>query len=326
MELLEGEPVLDGYDEYDESQYFTDFEYTKKYVIVHIEGGLGKHVAATAVVDGVKKKYPDRKVIVVCGYPEVFLWNPNCHRVYGLGNTPYFYDDYIKNKDSIILKNDPYATTDHIHQRRHLIESWFEAFNIEYKGELPSLFTPYRMAELVIQKYSNRGKPIMVLHTNGGPYNPDNKYEANQVVSWSRDMPTPVIEALIKHYSKDYHIIQICKSKDNVMKGVEAIVNPQYNLELFSILRLAEKRILIDSCLQHASAAFRLPSTVLWNGTSPKVFGYDIHANITPKREYMEGYKNIKAYLHDFELWGDPVQCPYDTNDLYDINKIIELT
>jgi hypothetical protein len=297
-----------------------------KYVIVHFEGGLGKHVAGTAILEGVAKKYPDRKIILVCGYPEVFLWNPYCHRVYGLGNTPYFYYDYIKDKDSIILKAEPYSNTHHIHQRQHLIESWFEVFGLDYDGEVPKLYTPYRMAELVLQKYANRGKPIMVIHTNGGPYNSDNNYEANQLVSWSRDMPTPVIENIVNHFHKDYHIIQICKSKDNVIKGVEAIVNPQYNLELFSVLRVSEKRILIDSCLQHAAAAFNLPSTVLWNGTSPKVFGYDIHNNITPKRDYMEGFKNIKAYLHDFELWGDPVQCPYDTNDLYDIKKIIETT
>lgn len=297
---------------------------SEKYVIVHFEGGLGKHVAGTAVLEGVRKKYSDRKVILVCGYPEIFLWNPNCDRVYALGNTPYFYDDYIKGKDTIILKNDPYATTEHIHQRRHVIESWFEAFGLEYNKEQPSVFSPYRMAELVIQKYSNRGKPILILHTNGGPYNADNNYEPNQMVSWSRDMPAPVIESLVNHYSKTHHIIQICKSKNNIINGVEAIVNPQYNLELFNLLRISDKRILIDSCLQHAAAAFKLPSTVLWNGTSPKVFGYDIHKNILPKRKYMEGYKNIKAYLYDMELWGDPVQCPYDTNDLYDIKTIIE--
>lgn len=324
MELPGNPSFLDESGEVD--TVFTDFEYTEKYVIVHIEGGLGKHIAATAVLNAVKKKYSDRKIIVVCGYPEVFLWNPDCWRVYGLGNTPYFYDDYIRGKDTIILKNDPYATTDHIHQRRHLIESWCEAFGLEYDNELPNLYTPYRMAELVIQKYSNRNKPILLLHTNGGPYNADNNYDVNQLVSWSRDMPLPIAEGIVKHFSKTHHIIQICKSKENRIPGVEHVVGPQYNLELISLLRIADKRILIDSCLQHASAAFRLPSTVLWNGTSPTVFGYNIHNNITPKREYMEGYKNIKAYLYDYELWGDPIQCPYDTNDIFDLETIIKTT
>lgn len=297
-----------------------------QFIVFHIEGGLGKHIAATAVLEGIQDKYPERKIIVVCGYPEVFLWHPLCHRAYMLGNTPYFYYDYIQGKDTIVLKHDPYATSEHIHQQRHIVESWYSVFGLDYENQQPSLFTPYRMAELIIQKYSNRPKPILLLHTNGGPYNADNKYDAAQIVSWSRDMPSPTIEALVKHYSRTHHIIQVCKSEANKIPNVESVIAPHYNLELISLLRISDKRILIDSCLQHAAAAFRLPSTVLWNGTSPKVFGYDMHNNITPKRDYMKGFKNIKAYLYDFELWGDPIQCPYDTNDIYDVEHIIKTT
>jgi hypothetical protein len=47
------------------------------------------------------------------------------------------------------------------------------------------------------------------------------------------------------------------------------------NMELFSLLLVSQKRVLIDSCLQHAAAAaaLGLSSVVLWVGTSPKVFG-----------------------------------------------------
>jgi len=36
-----------------------------KFVIFHVEGGLGKNVAATAILKNIYKKYPDRKLIVV---------------------------------------------------------------------------------------------------------------------------------------------------------------------------------------------------------------------------------------------------------------------
>jgi hypothetical protein len=45
----------------------------------------------------------------------------------------------------------------------------------------------------------------------------------------------------------------------------------------------SKKRILIDSCLQHAAAALKQQSTVLWVGTSPTVFGYNIHKNVIAK-------------------------------------------
>ena len=73
-----------------------------KYVVWHIEGGLGKNVAATALVAAVKQKYKDRKLILVVSYPEVFLNHPDIHRVYRGGMVSYFYDDYIKDKDTNI--------------------------------------------------------------------------------------------------------------------------------------------------------------------------------------------------------------------------------
>ena len=75
----------------------------EKYVVWHIEGGLGKNIAATALCESIKKTYPDRKLIMVVSHPEVFLNNPFIDRVYFVGNKSYFYDDYIKDKDTLII-------------------------------------------------------------------------------------------------------------------------------------------------------------------------------------------------------------------------------
>ena len=77
-----------------------------------------------------------------------------------------------------------------------------------------------------------------------------------------------------------YHIFQITKPDAQKLNNVEVVDSQISNMELFAILVEAKKRILIDSCLQHAAAAFKFPSTVLWIGTSPNVFGYKIHDNI----------------------------------------------
>lgn len=44
----------------------------EKYTIFHIEGGFGKHIATTAVAKTIKNNYKDRKLIIVCSYPEIF--------------------------------------------------------------------------------------------------------------------------------------------------------------------------------------------------------------------------------------------------------------
>jgi len=81
----------------------------KKYSIFHIEGGLGKHVAATAVARCIKNTHPDRELVIVCAWPEVFINLDFVDRVYRLGNVPYFYQDYIDGKDSLIFKHEPYT-------------------------------------------------------------------------------------------------------------------------------------------------------------------------------------------------------------------------
>ena len=40
------------------------------YSIFHLEGGLGKHIEATAVAKCIKNNHPQRKLIVICAYPE----------------------------------------------------------------------------------------------------------------------------------------------------------------------------------------------------------------------------------------------------------------
>jgi len=37
----------------------------RKYAIFHIDGGIGKHIAATAVARCIKNNHPDRELIVV---------------------------------------------------------------------------------------------------------------------------------------------------------------------------------------------------------------------------------------------------------------------
>ena len=73
----------------------------RRYSIFHVQGGLGKHIAATAVAKCIKNNYPDRDLIVVCPFIDIFINLKYVDRVYPLGQTQYFYQNYIENKDSI---------------------------------------------------------------------------------------------------------------------------------------------------------------------------------------------------------------------------------
>ena len=289
----------------------------EKYIIWHIQGGLGKNIAATALCNDLKQQYKDRKLIMMVSYPEAFLSNPVIDRVYALGNAPYFYQDYIEGKDIVLFRHEPYNQTAHVTKKQHLIHNWCDLLGIEYKNQQPVLFTNYPQ-RMTIGIWT-RPKPVMVIQTGGGPMQ-GQKFS----YSWTRDMPIEVAQEIINKYSQQYHIIQVTRPDGYQLQGVERIDGVLSNMELFSLLVTSQKRVLIDSCLQHAAAALKLQSTVLWVGTSPTVFGYSSHKNIIAKLP-KKANQLIGSYLFDYQFENNMHECPYmDVKDMFNIEEIFK--
>lgn len=291
-------------------------EPTEKYFIWHISGGLGKNIAGTSLVKTIKQTYPDRKLIMVTSWPEVYLNNADVDRVYQLGQSPYFYQDYIEGKDVIISKHEPYHQTDHITKKKHLIHNWCDLMNLEYTDQTPVIIPNYPQSMLV--GLWKRSKPIMVIQTCGGPME-GQKYS----YSWTRDIPIEIAQEIVKKYSQQYHIIQVTRPDGYFIDGVERMDQKMSNTELFSLLVVSQKRILIDSSLQHAAAALNLSSTVLWVGTSPKVFGYKIHTNVEAKLPQTAN-QLIGSYTFDYQFENNIHECPYmNVKEMFDIDQIL---
>jgi len=294
----------------------------EKYLIWHVQGGLGKNVAATALISDLKSKYPDRKLIMVVSWPEVFLNHPEVDKVYPLGNHPHFYETYVENKDVIIFKHEPYDQTGHITKKKHLIHNWCDLLEIEYKEQTPYFHVNYAQNKLQLQWI--REKPILLLQTTGGPFSADPNLPPAPInpYCWTRDLPIEIARVIVEKYSNDYHIIQVTKQGGYGLQNVERLDKPLSNIELFSLVAASRKRILIDSVLQHASAAFRMPSTVFWVGTSPKVFGYNIHTNIVAKLP-KKANQLINSYMFDFNFDNNTHECPYmSINEMFDIESL----
>lgn len=287
-----------------------------KYYIWHIQGGLGKNIAGTSLIKEIKNTYPDRKLIIVSSWPEVFLNNTDVDRVYQLGQAPYFYQDYIEGKDIIISKHEPYHQTAHITKEKHLIHNWCDLMGLQYKNQVPVIKPNYPQSMLL--GLWQRAKPILVLHTGGGSMD-SQKYP----YSWTRDIPIEIAQAIVDKFSSQYHIIQVTRPDGYELEGIERIDQKMSNMELFSLLVVAEKRVLIDSSLQHAAAGLNLKSTVLWVGTSPKVFGYSIHTNIEaslPKR----ANQLIGSYTFDYQFENNLHECPYmNVKEIFNIDSVL---
>ncbi len=284
-------------------------------IIFDISGGLGKNILSTAVLKAIKTQYPKAKVIVLTSYPDAFIGNPNVNKVIIHGTTTSIYKDYIENKEAKIFITDPYTTSDYLTESKHLIEIWCNLFGITYNGELPELFISKTEIEYFAPFYQ-LDKPIMVIQPNGGAQDQPLKY------SWTRDIPTPVINDVIQHYKKDYVIVHI-KREDQIMYD-DTIGALDSFRSIAVLLSLSQRRLLIDSSAMHIATALNLPAVTCWIGTSPKVFGYEMHNNIeanAPDKELNLDH----PYLQRLPLFEDISRCPYtELSNIFNSADIIK--
>jgi len=291
---------------------------SKKFTIFHVDGGVGKNIVATSVVRAIKKNYPDRELVVVSHYPEIFIHNPNIYRVYKLGMCSYFYEDYIRNKNSLILRQEPYYSSDVINRNKNLSHAWCDSLNINFDSEKPELFfnvIEEQNADLLFKNINNN-KPVIAVQTNGG-----SGYENNNITfNWYRDVPISLIQPVIDKYKDVFTFVQIRSENQPVLENTS-----QVKLTIREILLLLSKTsgsISIDSFTQHALASFNKPSVVLWVGTSEKVFGYSKNKNIISS--YRSELDNLESYLEPYPLITKGHQCPknYNPYNLFDPNII----
>ena len=284
-------------------------------IIFSIQGGLGKSVMGTAVCKAIRKKYPNDKLIVLTGYPEVFQNNKEVDMSFGLGQEAYFYTKYIDGQEIKIFANDPYQTTEHILSQEHLIETWCKLYGLDYNGETPSIELNEREKIFYFNKYQTE-KPIFILQTHGGAPQQESRY------SWARDIPRNVINAVIEEFKKDYQIFHI-KREDQFgfenttpltesFKGVACMINR------------SEKRLLMDSFGQHTAAALNKHSSVLWIVNKPNVFGYTIHDNIVSNKETAKPDLRFSVFSK-YNIIGALQEFPYNSElDIFDVDRVIQ--
>jgi len=283
-------------------------------IVFQINGGIGKCIMATAVCSAIKKKYPEGNLIVVSGYPDVFLNNPNVAKSFAFGGFSYFYEDYIKDQDILIFAHDPYLETAHIQQKEHLIETWCKMFDVPYNGELPTIALTDRERKFYSNKFQF-DRPIMLLQTNGGAQQ-DMKY------SWARDIPMSTAISVVEEFRNLYTILHIRREDQFPIEGTIPVTDNFRSLAV--LIGMSNKRLFMDSFAQHTASALSMPSTVCWIANKPEVFGYDLHTNIIANPETSKPELR-NAYLQKYNISGDLIEFPYNNEtEIFNIDTIIK--
>lgn len=287
-----------------------------KNIIFQVNGGIGKSVMATAVCRAIKKSYPDYNLIVLTGYPEVFIGNPNVFRVYRSGMAPYFYDDFIRKDEVIFLCDEPYLSKGYLSKTKHLTEAWCDVLNVKYDGFKPELFlNPIEVTKTKIQ--NPNGKPNLLFQPFGGG-------SKEVQYSWNRDIPPHQAQMIANTLAQKYNVLQICREDQIKLQNVQHVHAPFR--DLFGLILNCQARLGIDSFMQHTAAAFNLDMTVCWITNKPNVFGYTKHKNILPdKKLKVVNNCTVEGYVEEHDFSGHRVHdYPYSTPDVFDLNEVIK--
>lgn len=284
-------------------------------IIFQINGGIGKSVIATAVCKAIKKQYPKADLIVITGYPEVFMQNPNVSRVLSFNNLNYFYADNIEGQENnLMFLQDPYFDTDFIYQRGHLAEVWCKMNGIQYNGELPELFITGKEKTAYAPLFASN-KPILAIQTNGGVPNQTDKY------SWPRDLPINTAQRIVNAFAHEYNVVHI-RRNDQLQLQNTYPVQAEFR-QLAVLLMMSSKRLFIDSFAQHAAAALGLSSVVCWIANVPSQFGYAMHNNIIANQPTLKPELR-NAVFNKYNIMGQPTDFPYNSEDeIFDADAII---
>lgn len=283
-----------------------------KFLVLQIDGGVGKNVVATSVVRALNGSHPDRKIIIVTAYPDIWVNNQRVYKVYRFGSISYFHRDIIEDKDTLLFIQDPYKTTDYIYRKKHLSEIWCDLCGVEWLGEKPEMYFSQLEAEFV-SNIIKKEKPIFLINTFGGSDSQKHKY------SWARDVYPSIVQGVVDKYKSEYRIIQVRREDQIPINGVEYFTGSLREIAL--LLLLSDKRLLIDSYLQHVAAALNLQSTVLWVVNSPKVLGYELHNNIIG--EFVPG-DTINSVYEKYDIIGDPIQLASNPSAIFNIDDILK--
>jgi len=249
-----------------------------EYLIVDINGGIGKVISSTAAIRCLKKAYPDKKIIVLSGWPEVFDLNPNVFRTFRFHEYRHMYDDYA-NSSSLLMDN-PYHLDSYRYEGKHIAEAFCEAWGVEFDGNYyPEIYLDEELMTIASKKMfdirsQSKGLPIIVTQYVGRLQKDES---SGAFLPSGRENILLFNEILTR-------ICQRCVLL--VMKDAEQpTLNIPYNTLIpktqlhfrhwLATIAYADGFFGIDSCGQHMAAAFRKPSIVLWGRTNKDNLGYE---------------------------------------------------
>ena len=273
-----------------------------------IEGGIGKQVAFTAIIDALVKK--DKEKIQVHS-PYVDIFGGNTQIKFALdANTIPVHDKRILDSQNICFC-EPYKAN-FIKGEQHIIQSYCKLFGVKYDEKMrPKMFTDHYKEDA--KRVAGTEKDFIVVQFTGGQppagFNLQNQYVSGDPSrNYHPHLTQKVIDLVRKKY-EDLKIINFSLPNEPAYKETERpdiIPFAQWH----EILKLPNCKgfISVDSCLQHFARSAGRNGVVIWGGTRWTQFGYKQNRNINKWWSEWDGWDEEKFEPQDpRNIMVDPV-------------------
>ncbi len=259
---------------------------------------------------------PKRQIVVVTHIPEIWLHNPNVYRVYKFGFLSYFYEDFVKDKDSLIFRHDPMQTNDYAYDKKHLIKIWCDLCGVPYDGSLPALYFTWREEE-AMGKLTKSDQPLFFIETNR------RRIRDDMPQFWATDMPISIAEEVIAVMNaRGYKTIHIKEAGGVALRGTTPITFDFR--QTLCALKYSKARLFVDSWGQHVAAALGMASVVTWVSGNPETVGYKMHKNIMLEFSDKSLADFAGSYKDGFGLSVDLLKLPASLDKSYSVEKITD--
>jgi hypothetical protein len=259
-------------------------------LVLHISGGAGKCIMATAVIASYKRTFPDAKVIVVSGYPEVFVNNPYVYKNFPFA-TPYLWQDYYGNAEWKVSAHDPYMEPSWIkNETKHLIDIWCKMLGVDAVQKTPLLyFSGPELDEL--NAMVKVDKPLLVVQSTGGAH--------AAARSWSRNPPLSEFNDYLGTFMETHFVLHLAVPETPLLSNTHQRVDNLNRRQAMALVHYAAEFVGIDSFGMHSRAANELagPTTIFFPlAESVQRLGYPQFKNIVPVQKIQDLLKNHQDY------------------------------
>lgn len=265
-----------------------------KKCLINVEGGLGKNVMLTSILEELKEKGGYDELYVISPYHDVFKCCPAVTDAFqpGLGT---LYQELVLDEECDVLWKEPYSNQKFIKKQCHLFDAWAEEYGFEltdkassYTPRLDNLEKEYpQLRKIADEKMNEWNHNFCLVQFTGGqsPLTPQRDQQGNPVPYMNAQ------EAIKRNYMKGEQIVKLLKDKykDTTIvhfalpnePSIEGAVKIEVPYLTYHLLAAEAKEIVcIDSSLQHLATGVNDNMTVIWGETRPEHFGYDCNRNI----------------------------------------------